>query len=250
MRTVLDCGSHRHVAEDRQCLAKVRHLAPGKAAGRPGSGLVLDHSPHGSGRSGDRQPDSDDRFQCGAGAHQGYGSRERRCHHLLACRRCREGGARHHQLSRGDRPGGADVTARNDRLLDARESPVGPQRCRRTAESRNRNQNGAVGHLSYIGRNTRCRDSGGAAGCDVAAGAGGTRETGARDPRIGRVGDREPVRAGRSDLRWTPMGAAAARDEHHLRNHQGARRHDSHAEFHGRQLESFHRRSGLGARRQ
>ncbi len=51
------------------------------------------------------------------------------------------------------------------------------------------------------------------------------REAGARPPGPGRAGGGGEVRRGRRDLCPQPRGPAAARHEHHLRDHQGARRH-------------------------
>ena len=47
----------------------------------------------------------------------------------------------------------------------------------------------------------------------------------------------EQVRRGRQDLCRPSSGAAASRDEHHLRDHEGARNHDPDADLHGRQHE-------------
>ncbi len=106
-------------------------------------------------------------------------------------------------------------------------------------KDRDRSEDRSLGHIGELGGDPRRRDPGGAAGCHVASGPGRAREAGAGDSRIRRGGDRRQVRRGRRYLRRPSRGAAAAGDEHHLRDHEGARRHDPDAELDGRQPEPF-----------
>ena len=82
----------------------------------------------------------------------------------------------------------------------------------------------------------------GLAGRHVAPGAGRAREGSARDPRVRRGGDCAKVRRRGADLCRRAGRAASARDEHHLRDHQGARRHHPDPDLDG----GFHERRAAG----
>ena len=84
---------------------------------------------------------------------------------------------------------------------------------------------GALGRVGQFGGDPRRRHPRGPAGRHVARGPGRARETGPGDPRLGRGRDRRQVRRGGQRLRRPSGGPAAAGDEHHLRDHQGARGH-------------------------
>ena len=81
---------------------------------------------------------------------------------------------------------------------------------------------------------SRRSDPGCVAGRHVAASPGGTGEAGASHSGIGGGGDSRKVRRGSHDLCRPSDCSAAARDEHHLRDDQGARRHDPYPDIDGR----------------
>ncbi len=80
------------------------------------------------------------------------------------------------------------------------------------------------------------------AGRHVAPGAGRAREGSARDLRLRRGRDRAKVRRRGANLCRRRRRAASARHEHHLRDHQGARRHHPDADLDG----GFHERGAAG----
>ena len=104
-------------------------------------------------------------------------------------------------------------------------------------KDRDRSEDRSVGYFGELGGDPRCRHSGGPAGCDVPPGAGRAREAGAGDSRFGGSRDRGHLCRRGGHLRWAPHGAATSSDEHHLRDHQGKRGDDTHAELDGRQPE-------------
>src|SRR5487761_1892296 len=94
-----------------------------------------------------------------------------------------------------------------------------------------------MGSIGELGGDSRRCDSGGPAGCDVPSGAGGAREAGAGDSGVGRGSDRRKVRRGSRYLCRASCRIAASSHEHHLRDDEGARRHDPDSELDGRQPE-------------
>ena len=104
------------------------------------------------------------------------------------------GGAEDHRLSPGDRPGRADLPARDDRLVDARRPALRPQGGRRAIASRDRRQDDSLGRFRDVGRGSRCRDPGGAPGRDVAPSPGRAGKAGPHHSRLGRGRGGQPVR--------------------------------------------------------
>ena len=159
----------------------------------------------------------------GEDAHEGYGSRQRRCRAVLGRHRCQEGhrrsGAlrRHRELGRADDAPGRDWahgTGGDDLGSGAGRSPV-------TGDHRRQDQR--LGDYRDVGRNPRRQVACHARGCDEPQGPGRSRERGAGHPRTFGAGGgrRDGESVGR--LPAQPHCPADSRDEHDLRVDQGAR---------------------------
>ncbi|MBW7568013.1 hypothetical protein KIF53_16525 [Chromobacterium subtsugae] len=131
---------------------------------------------------------------------------------------------------------------RNDRLVDAGRAAERPPQHRPGTVPQGRRKDDGMGHYGALSGKPRRRHTSGAAGLDVASGAGRTRKAGPHHLGVRRSRNRQQVRRGGQCLCRPPGRAAIAGNEHHLRNHQGARHHHSDPEHHCGQPESNGRR--------
>ena len=91
----------------------------------------------------------------------------------------------------------------------------------------------ALGDQCHFGGGQGCADPFGFGGCDVDAGAGGTRTPGARHPWRFRAPGRGEIRRGGEDLRKQSDRLSFAGDEHALRGIEEKQRHDRNRAEHG-----------------
>src|SRR6185437_12289185 len=211
--------------------------AAGQAVGHSRSRHLLHRALRRRGGFLARPADPDHRNQRRKSAEQGYRAGQYRRGDLLADPRSAARRARDHELSAGHHPGRADLAAGSGRLLPAVDAVVRAQAGRPDPARRDRTQDRGVGRGGSLGRDPGYRRAAGIAGRDEPAGAGRTRKARPRPARTGGTGNRGKIRRGRGDVRPQPRRPSTARDEHHLRDHQGTRRHDFDSDGDGGQHE-------------
>ena len=188
------------------------------------------------------------RVQRRAGADQGHRAGECRRHRVLEGARRRARGAGDRRLQQRASQRVAQTSLRemigSSAAVDAAVRPQArPTQLLKDVIGA---QDRGMGRHRQFGRNPRRRHSRQSAGRHEPPGPGRAREAGARHPGLGRSRRWRRNSSTPPKLYATqPGSAAAARHEHHLRNHQGARRHHPDADRHGGCDESG-RRPGSG----
>ena len=169
-------------------------LRPLRRPARPGP--VLDPALRRSRVDVDRSAHHHHQLRRRADADVGHRAGQRRRGPVLDGPRRREGRARGPGLRAGGELGGADRAARHHRPHHADRSAARPRAHRGRAAAADRSALEPVGRHRVVGRDARRRHPRGAAGRDVARGAGRAREAGPHHPRRSRARDRPLVRRG------------------------------------------------------